>query len=103
MTQYLCSTILTFLLCSSSASESESPSPDGDQVVPSHVPSHGHNLHSEVRGLADAAWDDSEPRQPSPPPPVIAETSSQSSVPEPEPEVRPEQGENDEEEIVVSF
>jgi len=82
---------------SSSASESESPPPDGDQVVPSHVPSHGHHLHSEVRGLADAAWDDSEPRQPSPPPPVIAETSSQSSVPEPEPEVRPEQGwlEND--------
>ena len=61
------------------------------------VPSHGHHLHSEVRGLADAAWDDSEPRQPSPPPPVIAETSSQSSVPEPEPEIRPEQGEDNDE------
>lgn len=61
------------------------------------VPSHGHHLHSEVRGLADAAWDDAEPRAPSPPPPVIAETPAthaQTSAPEPEPETRSDQGED---------
>ena len=84
------------LCCSCSGSDSESTSlpPDGgDQVVPSH----GHHLHQEVRGLADAAWDDAEPRAPSPqPPPVRAESPpahAQTSAPEPEPELRPEQGE----------
>ena len=93
LTRYYTAAVLTFLLCSCSGSDSESLPPEGDQVVPSH----GHHLHSEVRGLADAAWDDAEPRAPSPQPPVIAETPNthaQTSAPEPEPETRTEQGDH---------